>query len=92
MTEAALDGSLKAMYIMGENPVLSDPDMNHTIKAFRNLDFLVVQDIFLTETAAACRCCFARRLFCREGRDIHEYRADGSASEKGCGTPGRGKG
>jgi predicted molibdopterin-dependent oxidoreductase YjgC len=37
---------------MGENPVLSDPDMAHTLKALKALDFLVVQDIFLTETAA----------------------------------------
>ena len=51
MMRAALKGNLKAMYIMGENPVLSDPDMNHTLKALKNLDFLVVQDIFLTETA-----------------------------------------
>lgn len=51
MTGAALSGGLKAMYIMGENPVLSDPDMKHTIKALKNLDFLIVQDIFLTGTA-----------------------------------------
>jgi formate dehydrogenase alpha subunit len=51
MTGAAFDGDLKAMYIMGENPVLSDPDVNHTVKAFKKLDLLVVQDIFLTETA-----------------------------------------
>jgi formate dehydrogenase major subunit len=36
---------------MGENPVMSDPDMAHTVKALKSLDFLVVQDIFLTETA-----------------------------------------
>ena len=51
MIEKALAGDLKAMYIMGENPVLSDPDMNHTLKALKNLEFMVVQDIFLTETA-----------------------------------------
>jgi len=51
MTDAAIRGTLKAMYIMGENPVLSDPDMKHTIKALESLEFLVVQDIFLTETA-----------------------------------------
>jgi formate dehydrogenase alpha subunit len=51
MTVAAFDGDLKAMYIMGENPVLSDPDVNHTVKALKKLDLLVVQDIFLTETA-----------------------------------------
>ena len=51
MAKAAKEGSLKALYIMGENPVLSDPDVNHTIEAFKKLDFLVVQDIFMTETA-----------------------------------------
>jgi formate dehydrogenase major subunit/formate dehydrogenase alpha subunit len=51
MTIAAEEGNLKALYIMGDNPVISDPDINHTIKALRKLDFLVVQDIFLTETA-----------------------------------------
>jgi len=51
MTDAALNGSLKAMYIMGENPMLSDPDINHVKKALSSLDFLVVQDIFLSETA-----------------------------------------
>jgi formate dehydrogenase alpha subunit len=52
MLAAAEKGALKAMYIMGENPVVSDPDMTHTIKALKALDFLVVQDIFMTETAA----------------------------------------
>ena len=48
---AAYDGNLKGLYIMGENPMVSDPDINHVETALRNLDFLVVQDIFLTETA-----------------------------------------
>jgi len=51
MIDAALEGSLKAMYIMGENPVLSDPDVNHVRKALSELDFLVVQDCFLSDTA-----------------------------------------
>ncbi len=51
MIEAAIEGKLRAMYIMGENPALSDPDINHTVKALNNLDFLIVQDLFLTETA-----------------------------------------
>ncbi len=51
MSEAMLNGSLEAMWIMGENPVMSDPNMNHAKKAFGNVKFLVVQDIFLTETA-----------------------------------------
>ncbi len=44
-------GELKCMYIMGENPMISDPDLHHVEKALKNLEFLVVQDIFLTETA-----------------------------------------
>ncbi len=48
---SAADGKIKAMYIMGENPMLSDPDINHVEKALKALDFLAVQDIFLTETA-----------------------------------------
>ena len=51
MFDASLKGTLRAMYIMGENPVLSDPDVTHTIKSLKKLDFLVVQDIFLSETA-----------------------------------------
>ncbi len=42
---------IRALYIMAENPALSDPDVNHVIKALNALDFLMVQDIFLTETA-----------------------------------------
>lgn len=51
MMEAA-GKTIKGMYIMGENPVLADADANHVEHALKELDFLVVQDIFLTETAA----------------------------------------
>jgi formate dehydrogenase major subunit/formate dehydrogenase alpha subunit len=51
MIPAAHDGKLKAMYIIGENPLVSDADLNHCEKSLRKLDFLIVQDIFLTETA-----------------------------------------
>jgi formate dehydrogenase alpha subunit len=51
MMEAALKGEIKAMYIVGENPMMSDPDIRHVEEALRSLDLLVVQDIFLTETA-----------------------------------------
>lgn len=46
------DGTIKFIYVMGENPMVSEPDLNHFEKAIKKLDFLVVQDIFLTETAA----------------------------------------
>jgi formate dehydrogenase (coenzyme F420) alpha subunit len=48
---AAKPGELKAMYVMGENPMLSDPDLHHVEKGLKNLEFMVVQDIFMTETA-----------------------------------------
>jgi len=44
-------GSIKAMYILGENPAMSDPDVEHARDALAKLDHLVVQDIFITETA-----------------------------------------
>jgi len=51
MIEGADKGEIKAVYLIGENPVLSDPDATHVEKALKKLEFLVVQDIFLTETA-----------------------------------------
>lgn len=49
--EAILEDKVQGLYIMGENPVLSDPDQTHVIQAMEKVSFLVVQDIFLTETA-----------------------------------------
>ena len=51
MFEAAHRGQIKAMYILGENPVLSEPDASSVVEALEQVKFLVVQDIFLTETA-----------------------------------------
>ena len=48
---AATAGQIRGMYIMGENPAMSDPDANHAREALAKLEHLVVQDIFLTETA-----------------------------------------
>ena len=49
--DAVHDGDIKAMYILGENPAMSDPDVEHARDALAKLDHLVVQDIFITETA-----------------------------------------
>lgn len=49
--EAVSDGTIKFIYVMGENPMVSEADLNHFEKTLEKLDFLVVQDIFLTETA-----------------------------------------
>ena len=51
MFHAMAEGRIKAVYLMGENPVLSDPDAKHIDEALGKLEFLIVQDIFLTETA-----------------------------------------
>jgi len=52
MFPAAIHGDIKAMYIMGENPVLTDPDGKHVREALSKLDFFVFQDMFFNETAA----------------------------------------
>ena len=49
--DGAHNGGIKGLYVMGENPMLSDPDLDHVEASLKNLDILVVQDIFLTETA-----------------------------------------
>lgn len=54
IVDQAYAGNIKGMYIQGENPAMSDPDVEHAREAFAKLEHLVVQDIFLTETA-----CFA---------------------------------
>jgi formate dehydrogenase major subunit len=81
MIPAAHDGKLKAMYIIGENPLVSDPDLNHCEKSIKNLDFLVVQDIFLTETARLAdvvlpSACFAEKegTFANTDRRVQRVR------------------
>jgi formate dehydrogenase alpha subunit len=66
MFQAALEGEISCMYIMGENPMITDPDISHVEEALRSLELLVVQDIFLTETAALAHVvlpgsCFAEK-------------------------------
>ncbi len=51
LMHAIAHGEVRALYVMGENPMLSDPDINHVEEALKAIPFLVVQDIFLTETA-----------------------------------------
>jgi predicted molibdopterin-dependent oxidoreductase YjgC len=63
---AAYDGAIKGMFVFGENPMVSDPDIQHVEEALDKLDFLLVQDIFLTETAMKADvvlpgCCFAEK-------------------------------
>lgn len=52
MMDGALDGRVKMLYVMGENPALTDANLHHAMEALDKVELLVVQDIFLTETAA----------------------------------------
>jgi formate dehydrogenase alpha subunit len=78
MIPAAHDGKLKAFYVIGENPLVSDPDLNHCEASLKNLDFMVVQDIFMTETARIAdvvlpSACFAEKdgTFSNTDRRVH---------------------
>ncbi|MGF7060081.1 formate dehydrogenase major subunit [Brassicibacter mesophilus] len=51
MMDAAIEGKIRYMHIFGENPMISDPDINHIKHALEHCEFLIVQDIFMTETA-----------------------------------------
>ena len=66
MFEAAHQGQIKAVYLIGENPVLSEPDIQHIKRSLEEIEFLVVQDIFLSETAEGAHvilpaCSFAEK-------------------------------
>ncbi len=51
IVSAAGSGAIRGLYVMGENPMLSDPNLNHVEQALKDVEFLCVQDIFMTETA-----------------------------------------
>ncbi|MBI9097320.1 MAG: formate dehydrogenase subunit alpha [Spirochaetaceae bacterium] len=79
--EGARKKEVRGLYVVGENPVLSDPDSNEVFEGLKNLDFLVVQDLFLTETAELAdvvlpACSFAERdgTFTNTERRVQKYR------------------
>ncbi|PLX06152.1 MAG: formate dehydrogenase subunit alpha [Marinilabiliales bacterium] len=73
--DAAYDEKVKGLYIMGENPIITDPNQNHTIEALEKLDFLVVQDIFETETSYYADVILpARSLFEKDGSVVNSDR------------------
>ena len=67
MSRAADEGRLRALYCMGENVLLSDPDLHHLEKALRKLELFVVQDIFLTETAELAHVVLPATCFAEKG-------------------------
>lgn len=91
MIPKAHSGEIKALYIVGENPLISDADVNHVEKSIAHLDFLVVQDIFMTETAQMAHVvlpslCFAEKdgTFSNTERKVQRIRkaVDGPGSAK----------
>lgn len=81
MIEAIDRDEIKFVYVMGENPMVSEPDLNHFEKVIQKLDCLVVQDIFLTETAAVAdvvlpATCFAEKegTFTNSERKVQRVR------------------
>jgi hypothetical protein len=74
--DAACDGKIKGMYIMGENPAMSDPNAHHAREGLARMEHLVVQDIFLTETATCRR--DPARLRGRRGPHRDEHRPHGA--------------
>ncbi len=82
-------GDIKALYVVGENPLLSDPDLHHVEEAMEKVDFIVVQDIFLSETARFAdvvlpSACFAEKdgTFSNTERRVQRVRKAVSAPGK----------
>ena len=85
---AMLDGQAsKGMFIFGEDPVRTDPDTRHVIHALESLEFLVVDELFLTETAQLRRRRAARAELRGEGGHVHQHRAARAARAQGGGGP-----
>ncbi len=89
MLDAAVEGKLKAMYVMGEDPALTDADANHVRRALDALDFLVVQNIFMTETATYADVFLPAALYAEKDGHVHQHRAPRAARAQGGGTAGR---
>ncbi len=76
---AAKAGKIRGMYIMGENPAMSDPDVEHAREAMAGLEHLVVQDIFLTETAYLADVVLPATAFPEKDGTLHQHRPHGAA-------------
>ncbi|WP_048148440.1 formate dehydrogenase subunit alpha [Palaeococcus ferrophilus] len=89
--DAIENGELRALYIMGENPVVSEPNSNAVVKALKKLDLLVVQDIFPTKTSRYAHYVLPAAAFCeREGSYMNSERRI-QWSHKVCEPPGEAK-
>ena len=77
------------MYIMGENPAMSDPDLNHARQALAKLEHLVVQEIFLTETAFHADVVLPASAFAEKAGTLHQHRPPRADRPAGAAAAGR---
>ena len=85
---AAIEGRIKGLYICGEDPVVSDPDTNHIIKALESLGFLGGTGSFHDEDRRICGCDPSGHQLCGEGGNLYQYGEAGTEDPKGR-HPGR---
>ena len=88
--DAIHDGEIKGMYIMGENPAMSDPDQPMRAQALAKLDHLVVQDIFLTETAWHADVVLPASAHAEKLGHLHQHQPPGADRPAGARSAGRG--
>lgn len=89
--DAAIKGDLQGMYIMGENPAMSDPNLNHSRAAIANLKHLVVQDIFYTETAALADVILPATTFAEKDGTVTNTNRQVQMGRKALDAPGEAK-
>ncbi len=75
MMPGILEGKTKALYILGEDPVMSDPNSAHIRECLEACDFIVLQEIFPSETSKFADVLLPGVTFCRENRHLHQYGA-----------------
>ncbi len=90
MSRAAYEGKLKALYVMGENMMLSDPDLHHLEESLKKLDLFIVQDIFLTETAELAHVVLPSACFAEKGGTFTNTERRVQRVRKAVEPPGRG--
>ena len=85
-----MPAQIRGMYIMGENPAMSDPDLEHARQALGELEHLVVQDLFLTETAMFADVILPATAWAGEDRHRHQHQPAGADGPQGASSrPGR---
>ena len=73
------EGDIKGLYIYGEDPVVTDPDTHHIIKALESLEFFVIQELFMTETAEYADVILPGVSYAEKEGTFYKYRASCTA-------------